>query len=80
MGLVNVAHCTVYLQVHTIQRLMLCKGAKRTIIDHITVIMQYCWDKTIERSGDMYKDDSGHLMFRQHKHFSTKFRVSNFLC
>ena len=38
---------------------MLSKGAKRTIIDHITVIMQYCWDKTIARSGDMYKDNSG---------------------
>ena len=21
--------------------------------------LQYCWDKTIARSGDMYKDDSG---------------------
>ena len=40
---------------------MLSKGAKRTIIDHITVIMQYCWNKTIARSGDMYKDDSGVL-------------------
>ena len=40
---------------------MLSKGAKRTVIDHITVIMQYCWDKTIARNGDMYKDDSGIL-------------------
>ena len=43
---------------------MLSKGAKRTIIiDHITVIMQYkyYWDKTIARSGDMYKDDLGIL-------------------
>ena len=43
---------------HTIQRLMLSKGAKRIIIDHITVIIQYYWDKTIAWSGDMYKDDS----------------------
>ena len=26
---------------------------------HITVILQYCWDKTITQSGDIYKDDSG---------------------
>ena len=65
---------------HTIQRLMLSKGAKRTIIDHITVIMQYRWDETIVRSGDMYKDDSGILslvikMFRHHKHFGTEFAI-----
>ena len=24
-------------------------------------MMQYCWDKTIARSGDMYKDNSGIL-------------------
>ena len=40
---------------------MLSKGAKRTIIDHITVIMQYRRDERIARSGDMYKDDSGIL-------------------
>ena len=38
---------------------MLSKGAKWTIFYHITVILQYCWDKTIARSGDMYKDASG---------------------
>ena len=37
------------------------KGAKRTIFNHITVILQYCWYKTISRSGDMYRDDSGIL-------------------
>ena len=37
---------------------MLSKGAKRTIAYNITVIMKYCWDKTIAWSGDMYKDDS----------------------
>ena len=26
---------------------------------HITVILQHCWDKTIARSGDMYKDALG---------------------
>ena len=51
----------IKIHVHTIQCLMLSKGAKGTIIDHITVIMQYCWDKIIARSGDMYKDDSGLL-------------------
>ena len=38
---------------------MLSRGAKRTIIDHVTVIMQYCWDKTIAKSGDVCKDDRG---------------------
>ena len=47
------------LLLHTIQRLMLSKGAKGTIFYHITVILQYYWDKTIARSGDMYRDDSG---------------------
>ena len=45
--------------IHTVQRLMLSKGAKRTIFYHITVIMQYCWDKTIAWSGDMHRDDFG---------------------
>ena len=36
---------------------MLGKGAKRTIVYHIKVILQYCWDKTIARSRDMYRDD-----------------------
>ena len=26
---------------------------------HITVILQYCWDKTIARSGDMNREDLG---------------------
>ena len=38
---------------------MLSKGAKGTKFYHITVILQYCWDKTIARSADMYRDDSG---------------------
>ena len=41
---------------------MLSKGAKRTKIYHITVILQYCWDETIARNGDMYRDDSGILI------------------
>ena len=48
---------------HTIQRLMLSKGPKRTKFYHITVILQYCWEQTIARSGDMYRDDSGILSF-----------------
>ena len=47
------------LHVQTVQRLMLSKGAKRTIFYHITEILQYCLDKTIARSGDMYRDDFG---------------------
>ena len=43
----------------TVQRLMLSKGAKRTIFYHITVILQYFWNKTIAWSGDMYRDDLG---------------------
>ena len=46
---------------HYIQRIMLSKGVKRTIFYNITVILQYCWDKTIARSRDMYRDDSGIL-------------------
>ena len=46
---------------YTVQRLISSKCAKRTIFYHITVIMQYCWDKTIARSGDMYRDDLGIL-------------------
>ena len=38
---------------------MLSKGAKLTIFYRIIVILQYCWDKTIAQSGDMYRDDSG---------------------
>ena len=44
---------------HTVQRLMASKGAKITIFYHITVILQYCRDKTIAWSGDMYRDVSG---------------------
>ena len=43
-------------QEQTVPRLMLSKGAKRTIFYHITEILQYCLDKTIARSGDMYRD------------------------
>ena len=45
----------------TIQRLMLSKGAKRTKFYHIAVILQYCLDKTIASSWDMYRDDLGIL-------------------
>ena len=38
---------------------MVSKGAKWTNFYHITVILQYCWNKTIARSGDMYRDASG---------------------
>ena len=30
---------------------------------HITLILQYCWDKTIARSGKIHKDNSGILNF-----------------
>ena len=46
------------IQTHTAQRLMLSKGAKRTKFYHITVILQYCWDKTIARSRNIYRHDS----------------------
>ena len=51
--------CLLLVHIHTVQRLMLSNGAKWTIFYHITVILQYCGDKTIARSGDMYRDDSG---------------------
>ena len=38
---------------------MLSKRAKWTIFYHITIILQYCWDKMTARSGDMFRDDSG---------------------
>ena len=63
----NVTICgTKYLnykqsKIKTVQRLMLSKGAKRTIFYHITVILQYCLEKTIARSEDMYRDDLGIL-------------------
>ena len=57
---------------------MLSKGAKRTIIDHITVIMQYCWDKTIVRSWDMYRDDSGTWSVVIKSFGITKTSVQNF--
>ena len=38
---------------HTVQPLFLCEGAKRGIFYHITVILLYCLDKMIARSGDM---------------------------
>ena len=37
----------------------LSKGAKWTIFYHITIILQHYWDKTIARSGDMYRDALG---------------------
>ena len=43
---------------HTVQRL---KGANRTIFYHVTLILQYRWDKTIARGGNMYRDDFGLL-------------------
>ena len=49
--------------IQTVQRLMLSKGAKRTIFYHITIILQYYWNKTIARSGDMYRDALGILSF-----------------
>ena len=47
---------------HTVQGPMLSKGTKRAIFCHITVILRYCWDKTIARNEDMYRDDSGILI------------------
>ena len=38
---------------------MLSKGAKRTKFYHITVLLQYYWNKTIARSGHVYRDDLG---------------------
>ena len=56
--------CGAKYTFHTVQRLMYSKGAKKTHkFYHITVILQYCWDKTIARSGDMNSDDSGILRF-----------------
>ena len=40
---------------------MLSTGAKKNKFYHISVILQYCWDKTIARSGGKYRDASGIL-------------------
>ena len=47
--------------IHNVHRLMLSNSVKWTIFYHITVILQYYLDKTIERSGDMYRDYFGTL-------------------
>ena len=57
---------------------MLSKGAKRTIFYHITVILQYCWDKTNARSGDMYRDDLGKLTLVIKRFGITNTSVQNF--
>ena len=44
---------------NTVQCLFPSEDVKARISDHIRLILQYCWDKTIARSGDMYEDNSG---------------------
>ena len=54
------SHHLTRLNVESADLIATCnKVAKRTIFYNITVILQYCRDKTIARSGDMYKDDLG---------------------
>ena len=62
----------------TVQRLMLSKGAKRTIFYHITITLQYYVDKTIARSGDMYRDALGILSFAIKCFGITNTSVQNF--
>ena len=57
---------------------MLSKGVKRTIFYHITVILDYCWDKTIAQSGDMYEDDLGILTLVIKSFGITNTSVQNF--
>ena len=59
--IIELSEFTSFFYLQTVQRLMLSKGAKRTIYYHITEILRYCLDKTIARSGDMYRDDLGIL-------------------
>ena len=63
---------------HTIQRLMSSKGAKWTIFYNITVSLQYCWDKTIARSGDMYRDASCIFSLAIKRFGNTNTSVQNF--
>ena len=42
---------------HTVQRLVLSKGAKRWILDDITRFSKYIWQMTIARSEYINKDD-----------------------
>ena len=67
-----------FYRFHTVQRLMLSKGAKRTKFYHITVILQYCWDKMIARSGDLYRDDSGIFSLDINCYVITNTSVQNF--
>ena len=46
----------IHIHIQTVQRPMSSECAKRTMFYHITVILQYCWDKTIPGV-----DDSGIL-------------------
>ena len=48
----------LFLQKHTVQQLMLSKGAKKWIWDDITWSAQYFWQMTITRSEDINKDDT----------------------
>ena len=57
---------------------MLSKGAKRTIFYHITIILQYYWDKTIARIGDMHRDALGILSFIMKCFGITNTLVQNF--
>ena len=60
---------------------MLSKGAKRTIIDHITVIMQYFWEKRlhgVEICTIMHKDDSG--IFSVSASQTLRYKISLFEC
>ena len=78
-------NCFFDAEFHTIQPLFLAEGAIRRIFYHITVILQYCLDKTTARSGDVYENDSSmliesrHFMFQHHKHFGAKFCCLNLL-
>ena len=40
------------MHIHTVQRLMLSTGTKRTIFYHIAVILQYCWEKRLHGMRD----------------------------
>ena len=62
---------------HTTKRIMLSKGAKWTIFYRITVILQYCWDKTIARSGDINRDASGIFSLVIKRFCITKTSVQN---
>ena len=69
----NVSFNHYFQEIHSVQRLITSKGAKRRIWDDITVILKYFRQITIVRNEDLNKDDTSILIFSHSIKFSTHF-------